>query len=167
MNIEFKNIKMAVTLVAAILLLLLYGMIFSFSGQDGETSAGVSYQVTLQCTMVYNRVTNQNLPQSRIEEIAGYLDYPVRKAAHFTEYGAMGFLITVILHYFIKNRKKILPVTIMWVFISATADELHQYFVPERICSFIDVCIDTAGGIVGFMLCMLLIRSIKKMLKSN
>ena len=53
-----------------------------------------------------------------------------------------------ILHIF--RIRYILPVII--VFGYAGTDELHQYFVPDRCCSFKDVLIDTAGGLASVLM---------------
>ena len=53
-----------------------------------------------------------------------------------------------ILHIF--RIRYILPVII--VFGYAGTDELHQYFVPDRCCSFRDVLIDTAGGLASVLM---------------
>lgn len=34
----------------------------------------------------------------------------------------------------------------------AGTDELHQYFVPGRACSLRDVCIDSAGALLGVLI---------------
>lgn len=45
--------------------------------------------------------------------------------------------------------------TAAWVFLSAAGDELHQYFVPGRYASFLDVLLDTWGGVCGMLFCIL------------
>jgi VanZ family protein len=49
------------------------------------------------------------------------------------------------------------------------SDELHQFFVPDRVCSIVDVGIDTAGAICGtavFALIAFLLRRKKKHIKT-
>ena len=42
--------------------------------------------------------------------------------------------------------------------ISAGMDEFHQYFIPGRFASFKDVLIDTAGGIAGILVIIILCK---------
>ena len=80
----------------------------------------------------------------------------IRKGAHFTEYAVLAMLTANAL------RKRPLSTIGRWLIpvgicaLYALTDELHQYFVPERACRFLDVCIDTAGGICGVAAFMLL-----------
>ena len=53
----------------------------------------------------------------------------------------------------IVKLRYFLPAVI--VFGYAGTDELHQYFVPDRCCSFKDVLIDTAGGLTGIVIIIL------------
>lgn len=74
----------------------------------------------------------------------------VRKGAHFTEYLILFFLsYNVSKTYFIKRNGLY---SIIFVFIYALSDEFHQYFIPGREMKFIDVMIDTVGGIFGAIL---------------
>jgi VanZ family protein len=51
---------------------------------------------------------------------------------------------------------------IMFVFLYACSDEIHQHFVDGRVAAFKDVLIDTAGGI-----CSCLIVSIMDRIKND
>ena len=140
------------------LLLLLYVMIFSFSAQDGETSGGLSLRISQLGVELWNSLTGRNWSEYFVEELASYFENPVRKLAHFAEYAVMGFLIHSLFACWEKRGKKWLLFTLIWVFLSAGADELHQLFVPGRSGNFPDVLLDTSGGLAGALFCILVFR---------
>ena len=79
----------------------------------------------------------------------------VRKGAHFTEYLILGFLAALDINSINTDKQAGLPlfkrIIIAWIIATlyAVTDEIHQAFVPERACAFTDVCIDSAGAIIG------------------
>jgi VanZ family protein len=75
----------------------------------------------------------------------------VRKGAHFTEYAILYILLCRVsaMYNRIKHEKIFL---IAMVFLYASSDEFHQYFIPERAARFADVMIDTSGGIFAFII---------------
>ena len=72
-------------------------------------------------------------------------DYPLRKAAHMTEYAILAALVLRA------------AASYGWAFAFAVGyactDELHQHFVRGRHASPVDVCIDAAGALIGLALC--------------
>jgi VanZ family protein len=89
-----------------------------------------------------------------VDSLAEYFEHPVRKLAHFTEYAGMGVLVWWLLNGWIRKKKNLYFLVVGWVFVSAAADEFHQYFVPGRYASFWDVLLDTCGGAFGLLLCI-------------
>ena len=74
-------------------------------------------------------------------------NFVVRKCAHFLEYMILALLaFNVIKLYF--NIKQVVILTIVFVFLYACSDEIHQLFVLGREGAIRDVIIDTCGGIV-------------------
>lgn len=74
----------------------------------------------------------------------------VRKGAHFTEYLILFFFSYNLSKIYFEKRNKLY--SIMFVFLYAISDEFHQYFIPGREMKFLDVMIDTCGGIFGSIL---------------
>jgi VanZ family protein len=67
---------------------------------------------------------------------------------HFLEYAVLGVLVTVAL-----GRKRA-PVALAWWSLAlcavyAASDELHQLFVPMRMCDPLDWTVDVLGSSVG------------------
>lgn len=156
--------KMAVTILAAILLIMLYGIIFDFSSQNAQESTTVSIGVSQKCVNTINVLTMRGWTQERIAEYAEKLDFPIRKLAHFSEYAYMGMLVYIMLSQWMDTKqKRFLAFVILWVFLSASFDEIHQLFSPGRSGNLKDVCLDTCGGFFGF----LVFKKVKKFLVKN
>ena len=83
----------------------------------------------------------------------------VRKAAHVAEYAALGFFTYLHVHFSesFSEKKKMLYSLGFCAFYGAT-DEIHQYFVPGRFSTALDVLIDTGGAIVGILLLWLILK---------
>ena len=91
------------------------------------------------------------------------LIFLVRKTAHFIEYAILGSLFFLNL----KNTplgliKHPLAMSILFSFLYACTDELHQIFVPGRSAQFRDVLIDTLGASFGIAITYLTIKFFEK-----
>jgi len=117
-------------------------IIFLFSAQTGEQSSESSGLVE-QLLSIFSFIPNR---------IFGLeLQLLIRKAAHFTEYLILYLLMfNVMINH--QSLKKSLVYTLVGVFLYACTDEIHQAFVPGRACTFIDVLIDTSGGVMAMIL---------------
>ena len=69
----------------------------------------------------------------------------LRKAAHFTEFAALGMCLAW-LHGMLQ-KGKFRP--FLWGVLAAAADETIQCFVPDRGPGIKDVCIDSCGVLAG------------------
>ena len=82
----------------------------------------------------------------------------VRKAAHFTEFMALGICLSLNARDWADQRDRKYPdiglLAIIWALGTAYAvtDEIHQLFVPGRACALADVFIDSAGVLAGIVL---------------
>ena len=74
-------------------------------------------------------------------------NFVVRKCAHFLEYMILALLVLNVLKLYF-NMKQVVILTIVFVFLYACSDEIHQLFVLGREGAVRDVIIDTCGGIV-------------------
>lgn len=154
--------QIAITVTAAVLLLALYMLIFGFSAQDGEQSGSLSQLISEKCVELMNALSGRHWSQVFMQSLAEYFEHPIRKLAHFSEYACMGILVYVIGSQWLERGKGLYLLTVLWVFVSAAADEFHQYFVPGRYASFADVCLDTCGGAFGMLFCLLILRIMRK-----
>ena len=91
-----------------------------------------------------------------MDALAEAIDYPIRKAAHMTEYAAMGILAFAFLAGYMQKNAKTYLTALLTAALYATSDEIHQLFVPGRAGKFTDVCIDTVGALFGLLVLFLL-----------
>ena len=159
--------KKTVTGLSAALLALLYLAIFGFSGQTGEESGSLSFYISEKCAEIVNALAGQHWTEQMLNSVALYFEHPIRKLAHFTEYACMGILVYTMWVPWKKPGRRLYMLTVIWVFLSAAADELHQFFVPGRYCSFADVLLDTLGGCFGILVCVLSAKVFTKRRKAQ
>ena len=80
-------------------------IIFGFSKQDGEESSGLSYKAADIILTVCDKAgiidCNENNRESMIEAV----QFPIRKAAHMTEYAILGWLAFAFLGTFEMRQK--------------------------------------------------------------
>lgn len=112
-------------------------VVFGLSNQTGEESGGLSRKVA-------NFFARGDTVQ------AERLEPMIRKVAHMTEYAAGGMIFYgILLTYPKSSRRKKVIMSLAFVIFYASTDEIHQLFINARSGSFVDVCIDTFGGILG------------------
>lgn len=90
----------------------------------------------------------------------------VRKTAHFFMFCGLGFLVLCTIRSY-YGRPHIRVYASAWLFciFCAVCDEFHQLFVPGRGAQLSDVCLDSAGALVGVLLAFLLLLLRKSLRK--
>ena len=143
------------------LLLLITWMfiIFCFSAQDSNESKNTSNQVIIK-TVEF--IKQEQLSEPEKEKIIEKFILPVRKSAHFFSYFILGILITLLLKDYYNITITTFIYALIFCFIYACTDEIHQLFVPGRAGQFLDVLIDTTGAIISISLYHILHKMIKK-----
>lgn len=139
--------KILVSITAVILLIAVYCMIFGFSAETGEESGSRSGMISRVCVETINKVFARGWSEQEIELKSEWIETPIRKLAHFTEYGITAVLIYILVCQWTEPKRKVLLFTVLWVFLTAASDEIHQLFVADRDGNLRDVIIDTMGGI--------------------
>lgn len=129
-------------LIALVLYLL---MIFIFSNQNGNSSAGLSHKITVIMTSFLFKQDS-----FYVCLIFDRLHYITRKLAHFTEYFGLAILIFFNLKMWFKKQNA-LWLTLLFALFVAFADEFHQFFISERNANVFDVLIDFLGAFLGYM----------------
>lgn len=92
------------------------------------------------------------------EAVLGDANVLIRKSAHVTEYAVLFCLYWQVLKRLScwSGRTAFkLFLTLLMVALYAKSDEWHQSFVPGRSSSDLDVLVDTAGGVIGLVVCLL------------
>lgn len=139
-------------------------VIFCFSAQPGEESGDLSEGVTYWLVSLFDGIFNLRWDESKLLEITDAIDYPIRKAAHMTEFGILSLLCYVACCTYERIRvgKRRFIVALLFVFFYAITDEVHQLFVPNRYGCFTDVLVDTTGGVIALLILYGIIRIIRK-----
>lgn len=115
------------------------GVIFFFSQQNGQESGNTS-ELVKKLFMFIGIDVN-----SILGEMATFI---IRKAAHFTEY----FILCLLTFNALRNGRSLkirLAGALMFTVLYAVTDEIHQYFIPGRVCALRDVLIDSSGGVLA------------------
>ena len=94
------------------------------------------------CRMVVPHFEDKTVEQQ--ETMARRIEFPVRKAAHMTEYAILALLLLGMITKDRITRKQLLAVICL-----VAAYEYHPLFVPGRSGQVRDVVIDTVGGTLG------------------
>lgn len=80
--------------------------------------------------------------------------------AHFCEFTVLGALLAQALGRHMAGRwGMVLLVAVALASAYAVTDEVHQIFVPGRVCDLADWMVDTAGALLGAAICMLVLRA--------
>lgn len=138
-----------IKIILIILIICWMATVFVFSSQKGEKSGGTSGKVINKLFKIVKK--------SPTEEQISKLQLPIRKLAHFTIYLIGGVLAILLLKQYnnITTAKKIIYCQ-LFITLYALSDEFHQYFIPGRTASIIDVLIDSVGGLVGIIILALI-----------
>ena len=133
-------------------------IIFLFSSQPAVESSEISGSISYRLVEDTDEIFNWGLTADQIGNIAGNIEYPIRKAAHMTEYAILGWLAFAFFGTFEMRQNIHYIAALVFCFCYASTDEFHQLFVPGRSGQFTDVCIDTAGAATGLLLLAILIK---------
>ena len=139
---EKKGIRQVIWLaVVSLLIIATMTMIMSFSAESKESSGERSHGVTEQVVEMLVPGYSDMAPDEQTELI-GKFHRPIRKLAHFSEFGLLGMLCAVLMHILGKGKYWlywVIPTAFCLLF--ATADEVFQIFT-HRGASPQDVLID-------------------------
>lgn len=139
--------------VLCVLIVLNMTVIYLFSAQNGEQSSQTSGQVTQTVATVVVKDFEKKAEDEQ-QLIVAELHTPVRKLAHMAEFGSLGLLVFLLLLTWKEHCCIKYGASLLFTFLYACTDELHQTFSENRGPQFTDVLIDTSGAVV---LCSLLL----------
>lgn len=148
--------KTVLRLVTGVLLIGWMTVIFLFSHQPAVTSSEISGEVSLGLVGRLDALFDLELPEETLEKLAQMIDYPVRKAAHMTEYAVLGLLAFAFFKAMAPGRGWHYRAAWLFALCYAATDEFHQLFVAGRSGRISDVCIDSVGAAIGLLVLFLL-----------
>lgn len=138
-------------------MILMMAVIFLFSCKQGDDSSEQSGRILQAIIKIVENFSSGGIS----DEMLGYLHLFIRKAAHFTEYALLGVTIIYAIYDFFKRKALSIPVSFLIAVLYASSDEVHQYFVPGRYGTPMDVLIDSCGAITGIVISFLIFRKKK------
>lgn len=97
-----------------------------------------------------------HVPGTSYPSHPGFLNY----VAHFSEYMVFAALLTIALTGGKLKTWQVILIALLLASAYAVSDELHQYFVPARMCDPMDWLTDTAGAAVGAVITSLVLKKI-------
>lgn len=107
-----------------------------------------------------------SLDDSAREVIIASYHVLIRKTAHFSIFAALGFSAAGFFASFDRIKQMQIPLfATAYTFLYAVSDELHQLFVVGRSGQLTDVLLDTAGGIFGTLIFILILKLYYRRLK--
>ena len=154
-SIKFKKNLIFKRVLFLILLAIAFYVIFNFSAQNGEISGSLSQKVTEFIVKIVSKIKTMDTA-TRLHWIEK-LHPIIRKLAHFGVYTVVGFSVMGFMCTFdMRNIFKLLISFSVGV-TYAVSDEVHQYFIPGRNASIVDVGIDSLGVLTGIFILITLI----------
>lgn len=148
---------------------LVYFMIFGFSSQTAEDSSKISGEITDTAVRILIP-SYDSLDIDTQAQLYGKAEHVIRKLAHFTEFGMLGFFLILHICAIAQKRPISFPIrcaiAFIITFVSASFDELHQMSVDGRSPMFTDVIIDSIGGLAGILFFCLIVFFINKLKKA-
>ncbi len=120
-----------------VLVLIWLIVIFIFSGSFGSSSGSLSGSVVSSIQPYLPSLSDQ------------IVNIIVRKSAHLFLYGMLGILLANLLNQYQMAKKAVFGYSLIFVFLYASFDEIHQYFVGGRSSSLRDVFVDLIGASIG------------------
>ncbi len=130
-------------------------VIFAFSAKDADQSTKASNTVGFALCKLFV-ADYDSLSEEEQLEMAENIDHPIRKTAHALEYAILGILVVGAVYS--SSMRWYINGAIAWLIatVYAAGDEFHQLFVPGRSGEFKDVCIDSAGALIGVLIGVLI-----------
>ena len=143
-----KTSNIIIKIISLVFLVCWMIVVFIFSSEVGNESSVTSGN-TIRAIFTF---FCNDIEYTKLEQIIDIFQPLVRKIAHLTLYTIGGFFIYNFLYRFKLNKNKKITLSFLIGAIYAITDEIHQFFVPGRSSSMLDVFIDSVGIIIGIIL---------------
>lgn len=140
-----------------ILLIIWCVVIFAFSNENASDSSSTSYNFADGVINSVENITNKDYDNNSIIDSSMNV---IRKCAHFCIYFILGvFTINSFKDFKIK---RLITFAILFCFLYAISDEMHQLFLDGRSAQVSDVLLDTFGSLLGIFIYVFIYSKISK-----
>ena len=154
-----QNRRKCYRIVLWCLLAAMLVFIFAMSAQSSVESDSTSGQVIIWLLRIF-RSDYDSLARDAQTELVFAWQSTVRTLAHFSEYALLGLLARLLISQY--DCKHTLLVPWLGAVLYAGTDEIHQIFVPGRICDVQDLCVDASGVLLGIGVATVVLRIVRK-----
>ena len=146
-----KTISWIIVIIWAIVIFIMSSMNTNESNNSSKHVINNVVEKTVETTNGLG-ITDKHPSKNKMDRAIEKLNYPLRKAAHASEYFIFTILILIALKNsgVIGNKRFIIALGICFIY--ACTDEYHQTFVNGRTGQFSDTLIDTFGGFVSCLM---------------
>ena len=134
-------------------------VIFCFSAQPAADSGQMSSSLTERVIQLFANESEMSPPER--QALFETVQFILRKSAHFAEYMILGCLTFMLCKTYDLLISHCILIAFCASSLYAISDEVHQMFVPGRICQLSDVLLDSFGVFVVILLQRGLSGSIK------
>ena len=148
-------ISWILTILWAGLIIFMSSMNTNKSNEKSKTVINDVVEKSIQTTNGLG-ITNKHPSKSKKQQVINKLNQPLRKVAHASEYFVFTILILIALKNSSVKGRKMFIISLAICFIYACTDEYHQTFVNGRTGQFTDSLIDTLGGTIGCIVCLII-----------
>ena len=145
-----------IKIIKHILLILWCLLIFFFSNENGEVSAGRSQSITNNTITAYEKVFDKEVKNRK--KVHDNLEVVIRKTTHFVLYFILGVLTFLCLKEYNLDLRKQIIYSVIFCFLYAVSDEVHQIFTSDRGPRALDVLIDTLGSTTSITIISLIMK---------
>ena len=152
-----------VFVIGLVLTLAVAAAIFWFSSRDAGQSNAQSE--ILSDSLAVRILTWFHLSPEQAERVYRFSVKLVRKTAHFAEFAALGFALTLTCLGAGRAIRLSVGASFGAGTLYAITDEIHQIFVEGRACQARDVLIDACGVLTGVGLMLLLWITVDAIIK--
>lgn len=121
-------------------------IIFSFSAEDATKSEHRSDEVIINAV---ETITREEIPENQRQKIIDEYIVIVRKSAHFFLYFILAIIVFILYKRIFGLNSKSFIYTIIFCFIYACSDEIHQLFINGRTARIFDIFVDTSGALLS------------------
>lgn len=133
-------------IIKLMIVIFFMGLIFFFSSDSGDASSEKSDGIIIHTVQFFlGRDLTQKEKNIYVEKYVVW----VRKGAHFTIYFLLGLSFISFLKEFQITSYHSVIYTLLFVFLYACSDEVHQLFQEGRSFQVLDIIIDSVGGFLS------------------
>ncbi len=144
--------------IALLIAIILWsGAIFMFSAQCADDSKALSKNFAEKIVSFAKIIFGDDFFAANgdkgIESLIGLVTHYLRKTAHFFLFFVLGIFCYLFILEFELTRENAFKLALVYCFLYAVSDEIHQLFVPGRAGMVRDVLLDTCGSLIGIGIC--------------